>query len=215
MTAKSEVSTLFCHESLNRPPPSIPKLKELKIASKSAVAASIAAVTNPLVLKAAAAALAAMRRKTYRKTVRMSDGLFKRTAVYMSRITGCGNTILLPPVTFSNWFGGLSGGTTTGYMQTIGLARGIDTIYKVASRYGINVVACNEMYTSRECSCCRDCDYHTATRTYTCTNCGLVTHRDAGNSTVNILIRAVAFGHDVNQALLNRSSTLGEAVIEM
>jgi transposase len=92
-------------------------------------------------------------------------------------------------------------------MQTIGFAGGIDTLYKTAARYGIKVVACNECYTSRECSCCRDCDFRSKTRTFTCSSCGLISHRDAGNSTVNIFIRALALGLDVNQALHNLTAS--------
>jgi hypothetical protein len=139
----------------------------------------------------------------------MANNLFKRTAVYICRLTGPGNTIVLPPVNFASWFKGLSGGTTTGYMQTLGFAGGLDTLYKTAARYGINIVASNECYTSRECSCCRDCDFRTSSRTFSCSSCGLVTHRDAANSTVNILLRALALGHDVNQALHNLTATNG------
>jgi hypothetical protein len=137
----------------------------------------------------------------------MANNMWKRTAVHICRITGPGNTIIIPPVNFGSWFKGLSGGTTTGYMQTIGFAGGIDTLYKTAARYGIKVVACNECYTSRKCSCCRDCEFRSKTRTFTCSSCGLISQWDAGNSTVNILIRALALGHDVNQALHNLTAS--------
>ena len=96
-------------------------------------------------------------------------------------------------------------------MQTIGLAGGIDRLYKTAARFGINVVACNECYTSRECSNCRDCDFRGSGRTFSCSSCGLITHRDAGNSVVNILIRALALGYDVDQALFNATAKDGAA----
>jgi len=187
----------------------IAEFKTLKNASKTAVEATIAAEKNPAILEAAAIVLAAKRRNAYRKTVRMSKGMFQRTATYICRLTGVGNTIILPPVNYQDWFKGLKGGTKTSYMQTISFARGIDTLYKTAARFGTNMVACNECYTSRECSNCRDCAFRGSGRTFTCSSCGFVTHRDAGNSVVNILIRALALGHDVNQALHNLTAEGG------
>lgn len=156
---------------------------------------------NQDVLKAVAIVQAAARRKAYVKTARQSKGAMQRMAVHVCRLTGPGNTILLPPVNFQSWFKGLTGGETTGYMQTVGLARGIDILFQTARRFGIRIVASSEPYTSRECSNCRDVDFRSGGRTFTCHMCGLITHRDAANSAVNIMIRAIALGHDVAQAL--------------
>jgi len=201
----------ICKSSARKPKSTLDEFKILKIASEAAVKAAIAAERNPAVLKAAAILLAAKRRTAYRETTRKANSLFKRTSTYVCRLVGPGNTIILPPVNFANWFQGLSGGSTTSYMQTIGLAGGIDRLYKTAARFGINVVACNECYTSRECSNCRDCDFRGSGRTFTCSSCGLITHRDAGNSVVNIVIRALALGYDVDQALFNATATDGAA----
>ncbi len=201
----------ICKSSARKPKSTLDEFKILKIASEAAVKAAIAAERNPAVLKAAAIVLAAKRRTAYRETTRKANSLFKRTSTYICRLVGPGNTIILPPVNYQDWFKGLKGGTTTSYMQTIGLAGGIDTLYKTAARFGINVVACNECYTSRECSNCRDCDFRGSGRTFTCSSCGLITHRDAGNSVVNIIIRALALGYDVDQALFNATATEGAA----
>ena len=176
-------------------------LKRLKVKAKSAIDAKIKRCVNPDVLKAVAIVQAAARRKAYAKTARQSKGAMQRMAVHVCRLTGPGNTILLPPVNFQAWFKGLTGGATTGYMQTVGLARGIDILFQTARRFGIRIVAVSEPYTSRECSHCRDCDFRSGGRTFTCHMCGMITHRDAANSAVNIMIRAIALGHDVEQAL--------------
>ena len=42
-------------------------------------------------------------------------------------------------------------------------------------------------------------------------SCGLITYRDAGKSVVNIDIRALALGYDVDQALFNATATDGAA----
>ena len=121
-------------------------------------------------------------------------------AVRLCRTVGPGNAILIPPTDFSVWYRSL-GSSTTGYAQTLGLGRAFNILSHISSRFGIRIISSNEVYTSRECSLCRDCIIRGSGRTFVCHNCGLVTHRDAANSATNIIIRTLALGLDVQRAL--------------
>jgi hypothetical protein len=177
----------------------VSRFKFLLTASNTSLATAINAITDINILKAVIANLAARRRFAYGETARMARGLQQRTAVAIVRTVGSGNLILLPGHK-GGWFKTLHTPSRS-YMQTISHAKGIDALFGIASRHGVAIIPASEEYTSRECSCCRDCDFHTGERTFTCPNCGLVTHRDAGNSPVNIQIRAIALGNEVYHAM--------------
>jgi hypothetical protein len=168
--------------------------------AEETVTAAIAAERDKTVLKAAAAVLAARRRQLFIKATRRSIGEAQRTATSLCRQVGVGGTMIVPPVDVAAWLRSVNP-STAGYAQTVGLGRFINILHMTAARYNITIVGMNEPFTSRECSNCRDCIFRGSGRTFTCSVCGLTTHRDAGNSASNIMYRAVALGLDVDAAL--------------
>ena len=170
------------------------------MSAEARIASEIKSVTDKSILSVASTVLSSRRRRLFKKTTRQAKGESQRVAVHLCRTVGPGNAILLPPTDFAAWYRSL-GSSTTGYAQTLGLGRAFNILSQISSRFGIRIISSNEVYTSRECSLCRDCILRGSGRTFVCHNCGLVTHRDAANSATNIAIRTLALGLDVQRAL--------------
>jgi hypothetical protein len=201
----STTSSSSSSSSSSRPRPqhlplSLPQIRAKREKAEETVTTAIAAERDKTVLKAAAAVLAARRRQLFIKATRRSIGEAQRTATSLCRQVGVGGTMILPPVDVAAWLKSVNP-STAGYAQTLGLGRFINMLHMTAARYNITIVGMNEPFTSRECSNCRDCIFRGSGRTFSCSVCGLTTHRDAGNSASNIMYRAVALGLDVDAAL--------------
>ena len=212
-----KVTTSALHQSQRRTrryatppldPLNLPELKKKREKAEARVTAEIKKQDEIAVLKAAETTLAARRRRMFQQTSRKAVGEFQRVAVRICRTVGPGNTILLPPVNYKAWYHSLNS-STTNYAQTLGLGRGINILSQISSRFGIRIAACNEVYTSQECSHCRDCVIRGSGRTFKCHVCGLVNHRDAANSATNIAIRSLALGLDIDMALRTVSGSRG------